>query len=93
MDDNNSDSPPLLLAVVSLPADRDDQYLYNGTALDDLFDCTLSRDKMEELLAPPTESWASIPSTNYKTKITEQNLRSGRKQRMRSSLFLIASSI
>ena len=47
-----------------------DEYLFDEVLDNDLHDCFLSKEEMQELFAPPTETWKDIPPTEYKTKIT-----------------------
>lgn len=52
------------------------EYLYDATPLDDLFDTDLTRAEMAELLTPSTESWSDVPATSFKTKITIDDAKS-----------------
>ena len=47
-----------------------DEYLFDEVLDNDLHDCFLSKEEIEELFAPPTEAWIDIPPTEFRTKIT-----------------------
>ena len=47
-----------------------DEYLYDEALNDELHDCFLSQDEIEEMMAPPTEAWKDVSSTAFRTRFT-----------------------
>ena len=48
-----------------------DEFLFNDTAhSNEMYDCYLSKEELDECFAPPTNQWKDVTSTEVKTKVT-----------------------
>ena len=70
-----------------------DEYLFDEVFHDELNDCFLSKEELEEMLTPPTEAWKDVPPTEFRTKITIDSSKSTQWEEAKNGIYFVLQQL